>query len=403
MFKISFSIFFILQSVHLFAQGGCTDTFAKNYDKNAKYNDGSCLYDESYQSFVFAGNLLPKVSESSGVVLSNGFLWTHNDSGNPNAFYKVDTSNGKVLQSIFITNFSNTDWEDIAADSQYIYIADCGNNDGIRKDLKILKVDKSLFLNDTSQIVNVTAEAINFNYVDQTSFISSSTHNFDCEAIVSVGDSIYLFSKNRGDFKSRIYPLTKNPGTYTIHPTGEFNVNGLITGADYIPEDNKVVLIGYQSSHKNSFLYYLDDFRADSFFTGNNRRVEISNSKQDWQTEGICFNGKDRLFLTCESTNIPAALYQSNLKNIHNVKIEEIQSPLFFIYPNPCHEILNILSNQMMLELKINAMDGQLLYAISINNTECFLDVKNLNIGNQMICVKVYTEFGLKVFKVMLQ
>ncbi|MDQ6842742.1 MAG: hypothetical protein M3Z92_00115 [Bacteroidota bacterium] len=93
---------------------------------------------------VMFKNTLPSVlHESSGLCYTDGNLWTFGDSGNLNAIYKIDTATGAVVQIVIIQNFSNTDWEDIAADSSYIYIGDFGNNDGNRKDLKIIRIKKT--------------------------------------------------------------------------------------------------------------------------------------------------------------------------------------------------------------------------------------------------------------------
>jgi hypothetical protein len=80
--------------------------------------------------------------ESSGIAYTDRALWTHNDSGNASDFFKVDTVSGALLQKISITNFPNNDWEDITADSNYIYIGDFGNNNGTRTDLRVLKLIK---------------------------------------------------------------------------------------------------------------------------------------------------------------------------------------------------------------------------------------------------------------------
>jgi hypothetical protein len=249
------------------------------------------------------GSMWSFAPESSGVVLSDGFIYTHNDSGNPSIFYKVNPLDGTLIQSISVTNYSNTDWEDITADADYIYLGDFGNNDGIRKDLKILKISKSQFINSTEKTVQVTAEAIQFSYTEQTSFISTSTHNFDCETVISKGDYLYLFTKDRGDNATRIYKLPKTPGQYAVTAIGTYNVNGLVTGGDYNPQTNEVVLIGYNSGHKNSFIYLLSNFTDDSFFSGKVLRKTIGDSTDDWQTEGIAFGSTDgnKLYLSCET------------------------------------------------------------------------------------------------------
>ncbi|TDD99749.1 hypothetical protein [Flavobacterium cellulosilyticum] len=244
-------------------------------------------------------------TESSGVVLSDGFIYTHNDSGNSSVFFKVNPTDGTLIQTIKVTNFSNVDWEDITADDDFIYIGDFGNNDGIRKDLKVLKISKSQFKNATDAVVYVTAEAIQFSYTEQTSFITTSTHNFDCETVISKGDSLYIFTKDRGDNATRVYKLSKTPGEYALTAIGGYNVKGLVTGGDYNAQTNEVVLIGYSASgHKNSFIYLLSNFTADSFFSGKVVEKIIGNSTNDWQTEGITFGSADgkKLFLSCETT-----------------------------------------------------------------------------------------------------
>ena len=75
------------------------------------------------------------VFESSGLVYLNHRLITHNDSGDEPALYEIDTINGEVLRKVILRGALNRDWEDICADSKYIYVGDFGNNYGSRKDL----------------------------------------------------------------------------------------------------------------------------------------------------------------------------------------------------------------------------------------------------------------------------
>ena len=110
--------------------------------------------------------LMPyKISESSGLVFTDGKLWTHNDRGGFPWIFNIDTSTCKIKQTVVVDNFPNVDWEDITADSTHIYIGDFGNNYGMRKDLKILIIEKSDIGN--KPIVHVNAKAINFIYRDQ--------------------------------------------------------------------------------------------------------------------------------------------------------------------------------------------------------------------------------------------
>ena len=249
-----------------------------------------------------------QISESSGLVYTDGKLWTHNDKGGLPAIYSIDTLTGAVKQTVFIDNFPNVDWEDITADKDHIYIGDFGNNYGIRRDLKVLILNKSLI--SDAPLIHINAAVIYFSYADQKKFIKNNKNNFDCESMISINDHLYLFSKNRGDGRCRVYSLSKTPGTYTIDPYSEFNSNGRICGASYNSSSHQLALIGYMPSTTNSFLWLMSGFKDEDFFSGVKKRIEIGKNRGNWKTEGIAYQCTNRLFISCENTeNEKAGLY----------------------------------------------------------------------------------------------
>lgn len=264
--------------------------------KSTEYN-----YSDSIKVKITLVALLPyRISESSGLVFTDGNLWTHNDSGGYPWIFRIDTSTGKIIQTVVVDNFPNVDWEDITADSKHIYIGDFGNNYGIRKNLKILVIEKSDITD--KPIVHVHAKSINFNYSDQVKFYRNNLNNFDCESILNIGDSLYLFSKDRGDNFTRVYRLSKTPGNYTISPITSFNVNGRICGASINTMNNELALIGYMTGTTHSFIWLMSNFNGTEFFSGIKRRIEIGNNLLHWKTEGIAFENKNRLFISCEKS-----------------------------------------------------------------------------------------------------
>jgi hypothetical protein len=138
----------------------------------------------------------------------------------------------------------------MTADSLYLYIGDTGNNDGNRTDLKILRIRKADLLSNQAQL-SVLADAINFSYTDQVDFSVNSNTNFDCEALMAMGNYLYAFTKDRGDLKTRCYKLPKNPGTYAVSPESTFNVSGKITDAAYNSVTGELALLGYMNQKAN--------------------------------------------------------------------------------------------------------------------------------------------------------
>ncbi len=324
------------------AQTGCTDPAATNYNPLATTNDGSCIYPVTSYSPLFRAKLNPIITETSGLVWTDGKLWTHNDSGNPAEMYSVDTLTGATLQTVDIDNYPNIDWEDITADSNYIYLGDHGNNKGTRTDLKVLKIAKADI--GTGSVVHVNAQAIAFSYTDQTSFVSSSTNNFDCEALISIKDSLYIFTKDRGDMQTRVYKMPKVPGTYALTPYTNYNVAGLITGADYNSTTGEIVLIGYLSGHVSSFLWFLNDYAGDMFFSGNKRRIEIGSSSTEWQTEGVAWQSPSRIFISNETAGtIDASVYISAKPAVPTTAVKNVTNTLACdVFPNPASGVLYV-------------------------------------------------------------
>jgi len=256
--------------------------------------------------------LAEKLKESSGLVFTRDGLWTFND-GKSASIYKIDTATGNILQEVIIANTSFIDAEGITKDDQYLYIEDAGNNSGSRRDLKIVRIKLDNISNTLPQ-QTVNADVIYFYYPDQTLFNGAKKdNNFDCESIIATTDSLYLFTKRRGDNTSGLYSLPKTPGNFKANPLGTFNTNGLITDAALSPDGKYLLLIGYLKGHYSSFIWVFSNFKNHNFFSGKAQRLLLNEKNDTWQTEAIAFLDKSSLWISCEMTqDHPAALYKLN-------------------------------------------------------------------------------------------
>jgi hypothetical protein len=182
-----------------------------------------------------------EVVEISGFELANaeGDLWTHGDGGNTSSLYQV-TPQGDRLRTLNLEPLTNIDWEDLAQDDEgHIFIGDFGNNQNKRQNLAIYRL--------SGLPEKPTVDTIRFRYPDQHAFPPKKVaRNFDCEAFFFAQDSLYLFTKNRGEGNwVKEYVLPARPGRYTATLVDSIQINTWITAADISPDGRTVALLGY--------------------------------------------------------------------------------------------------------------------------------------------------------------
>ena len=177
------------------------------------------------QKITKSYNLSKLLDETSGLEIFEDYFITHNDSGNDPALYYLNKK-GKIIQKRLLDGHTNIDWEDITMDEAYFYVADMGNNYDTRKDLKILKIP----INPQSP---EAIQLISFYYPEQKDFNYKLKSMFDAEALISVGASLIIFTKNRASKTTQIYKLPKISGTHKAEKIGDLNTQSIITGADY--------------------------------------------------------------------------------------------------------------------------------------------------------------------------
>lgn len=280
------------------------------------------LYSELYTIVEYPAvpakycDLEETMKETSGIIYDDGNIWTINDSGGEAAIYKIDKETGLVIQKVSLMNGSNNDWEDITEDESYIYTGDFGNNNGNRKDLKIYKVAKSEITKKKK--VELNAEIIEFSYADQKTYEENNrNHNFDCESIISFGDSLIIFSKNWADSKTRMYKLPKTPGQYVLSPRSELDADGLVTGADYNSNLKKLVLSGYKDHVP--FIFLINDFDGQSVSGKETYRFNLFKMKGA-QTEGICWSkGETVLFSTEQTKEFVQQVFELDIQKVFKI------------------------------------------------------------------------------------
>jgi len=323
------------------------------------------------------------LNETSGLINLNGEIWTHNDKGGEAELYQIDVNDGSILRTLDVQNATNTDWEDLANDDTYVYIGDFGNNDGSRTNLKIYKISRYAIENYNE----VYADIIYFFYNDQTSFEPNYHNtNFDCEALVSYQDHLYLFTKNWIDYQTNCYKLSNQPGSHVAEYQNTFDVNCLVTGAEIKAGSNLITLIGYNLSG-GSYTWLFNDFSGSNFFNGQNTKLIWTSLTQ---IEGICQNENNDFYISSEefAGYIDPTLFSLDVSDYLTQINYSVASRLNVYYHQNTVTIKSKTGETLTAEVEIFNMNGSMVGKQLFSN-QILLQVQlDLPTGAYLILIK---------------
>ena len=281
-------------AVFFFSNGFAQET---NFLKIAKYR-------VSYLS--------DSLKENSGLDFFRGKLYTMNDGGNSSEIFEINKSSGKILKTIK-TGLVNTDWEAVASDSMFIYIADFGNNAGTRKDLKIYKIPVSDSLGSDD------IKTIQYYYPQQKDFSRKVISNdFDAEAMIVLNGKIHVFTKEWASKSTTHYVL--NPDfteNQAAEKTESFKTGFFVTDAAYL--QGKLYLIGY-TKNTEVFLSVFNQSEPGVFFRDQPTKYYLGSALTIGQIEGITAD-ENGIYISGEEFRTPLgtakqALYFIPAENI---------------------------------------------------------------------------------------
>lgn len=362
--------FYAMVGCSAFGQMGCPDPQAINYDPGAVINDGTCQYQALTITPASTYSLASGLNETSGLLIHEGQLLTHNDDSD-DQLYVLNAADGSISATVPLDGLTNIDWEDLAQDDDYFYLGDFGNNEnGNRQNLRIYKILKASLTASTIQV-----DTLHFTYEDQVDFSGTGSNqtDFDCEAMISVGDSLYLFTKQWVSEGSTIYAVPKTPGNHIAQKRSEQSGLGWITGATVARNDSVIILSGYVIPSL-PFIYLLYDYSAFDFFSGNVRKINVN--AQYHQIEGIASSDGDKVYLTNEhfnqfTVNVDPKLMVLNLGDLIGpyydysltAGLSDNTEPSFAIYPNPVEDKLTVNGLDSEETVEIWSLTGEKIWS----------------------------------------
>jgi hypothetical protein len=229
---------------------------------------------------------MPKeIDEGSGLVKVQGknTYLTLNDGGGKSMIYEVNDK-GDLLAEIPVKNTENIDWEELSqSPNGDLFIGDFGNNNNDRKDLIIYHFNKG------------NVKKIPFRYADQMSFPPpKKERNFDCEASLYYKDSLYLFSKNRGDNMVKMYVIAAEGSQHIAQVKDQTFIKTMVTGAAISPDNKQFAILTYGKV----FLFEIKENQL------NFKYPTLCITFKHKQTEAVCYANNTDLVVSNEQGSV---------------------------------------------------------------------------------------------------
>lgn len=235
------SIFFLLCSAILFINCGKKKPLDTSMDPGIEIDS----MDNQPLAYIEEIGRFPSViNECSGMINIDDRIISMNDGSTHTLLQEINPNTAEIITTINVAKTSNIDWEALQYYNGHVYIADTGNNEGDRENLNLYTISYQ----NGPEIVCI--DTINFIWPDQTEFMTSNSHPYDCESMLIEGNIATFFSKNRSDLKTNVYRLDL---TSEVITKGEsISIGGLATDAVKDPSGN-VILLSYLTFNGNTF------------------------------------------------------------------------------------------------------------------------------------------------------
>jgi hypothetical protein len=253
------------------------------------------------------GEISDPIHEASGLAVSRknpGIIFTMPDSGHSAHVWAISQT-GSIKAEIVLEECSNHDWEDIAVTGSHVYVADTGNNQYNRNNLRILRFpEPNIDQNSYNQIriPRSQIDYLDYTYPDEAR---------DCEgvAVDPNTNDIYFFSKHWTLSISEVYRYK-----WSLREEGKSMrleyITTLplltVTGADISPSGNTLAITNLWTG----FSYTKPDgMQWSDWLKGNEHSYCSLNLHQMEQMEAIAVT-ESGYYSTSECGRCPIWYYQ---------------------------------------------------------------------------------------------
>lgn len=243
------------------------------------------------------------LTEASGLALSSnnpGFLWAHQDSGNENRLFLLDSESGEIVAAYRILGILNRDWEDmeIVQDPlnghNYLYVGDTGDNDAVYGSYTIYRFGEPHFHEShRGKVIDLEPEVDKIRY-------RYPGRNHDVEALIidPPTQDVYLVTK-RDDYSILYvapYPQQLDE-EFTLILGGEFSFSAA-TAATISSDGSEILIKTYDQ------IFYWQRSEGEPLIETLARTpLEAPYNPLEAQGEAICFDHQRGYYTLSESWN----------------------------------------------------------------------------------------------------
>ena len=261
---------------------------ASCFDKQSEPED-SDIFLPSRQLAELTDKKLEEVSGLAASSVNPGYLWTHNDSGNPATVYLVNEQL-QIKLACTLQGVDNRDWEDIAvgpgpeAGKSYIYVADIGDNNANHSQKYIYRFEEPVLEEQTPIITITQFERIVFTLEGAKK---------DTEAILVHPQTKDVYVVSKREKPVYLYRLSAPLATNDTLMAAQLMSLPLtqIVSAGFSPDGREIIMKNYEN------IYYWN-IRGASITDGLSIKPKVLPYTEEPQGEAMTFNIEGSGFYT---------------------------------------------------------------------------------------------------------
>ncbi len=274
----------------------------------ADYDIATLEMSSSFASKGVSRGVQSQLTEVSGLANSytnSNYLWTHEDSGSDIVIHLLNKANAQIVATYKLKDSQHIDWEDMCIGpgpergKNYLYIGDIGDNNALRTDAAIYRVEEPLYHTlDSGKVIELN------NLVKIEIAYPNGPRDAEALMIDPITKDLLIVSKreDRVELFQLKYPQSETT-VDTLKAVGSFPFTGIVA-ADVSADGTQVLMKSYggifhwKKTDEQSIIQLLAGIPQRAYY-----------NPVEPQGEAICWEGNSFYTLSEKAFGIVPKLY----------------------------------------------------------------------------------------------